>query len=264
MSVLAGCHEFSESRKNPKDVLFKRGVGQAGVSARVGSGSAFSIVRGSSAGSVASASQSSCVGSVKRQRSVASWLRNVASAYGSIPHDPKSVLVGALHKSRRAAAAAMVQRIAARLAGRPPVGARSMSSVSSSCAGLRLVASASGTVASASVELSKRGVVSGSVGARSSLSQGLKSRMSHMSRSSELQASSLRLVASVSVVSASGSVASESGSVASVEQASRSVASASVGEWRSVGEASSSVLMRVAGKVEASTKSAVEMSKRVH
>lgn len=283
----------SEWRKSPAQILFKRNVGLASVAAGSGiegnlssKRSGQSIIGGGPVSSrspvpsrvTSSVSCVSGVGSVPVSRSVASELVAGASRLGLSPHgpsrSPKRTLGGALDHIRRVAAAVKFKRQQQRLAHLAPVGPGQPASPTSSglrgdgSIALRAVAfsrvtCSSRSVASVGVERPVGRVASvSSVGsvACPSLSPENECPMSVRPPFKEFVA--LRRVR-LSVVPSVMSRQSQSQSVASMSRAcasnpvsvvsEASVPVASVGEWRPLSSAVSSVLERVAIKVEAST-----------
>lgn len=152
-------------------------------------------------------------------RPVASGLRIVASASGAVAPSPRSLVADQLQRSRRAAAANKFERMWQRLAQSTGV-----------------QQSESGTVMSRLSDLRRVGVRSvGSSELRQRQSVGVASRIGARAQGNltSLRPDNPQSRAPV-------------GAVACVESV------ASVGEWRSVGDASSSVLSRVKRLVEAS------------
>lgn len=203
---------------------------------RVGAGASVSALDEASISIVSSASELTilsaravqsvgCVGSIPVKRCVASRLCSVASVSGSDPQGPKSAVLPALERSRRAAATGRVQRLVQRqwqrLAPQIPVGSSQLRSSWSSaampgeCSGLR----------------------------RSESKVAIMRRV----QSSSLQTMTEASLHPVTVVP-----------VASVQSV------APVGEWRLVSEALHGVLSSLASKVEASTTVSSTEPGRVH
>ena len=272
----------------PTAVLFQRSFVKASVSA--GSDRVLSLRKAISSGFRGEIDQRcvgcvSGVGCVSVKCKVASPLRSRASAFGPDHHGPESVLPrqileGTLQNSRRAAAALKFERLQRRLAGKTGSGVQRWpgvelialrqvaSSAGASSGGVALLSPEYGPVSVASVA----SVVSSSsafpssrcrVPLRTCSSAGPHSEIECVmskvaSVASGVRVVSRELVASSSVQSvASQSVVSKSvvpQSVMSVSRAPVGQFQSDVGEWRQVGDASSSVLARVRAVVEASAR----------
>lgn len=195
-----------------------------------------------------------CVSGVRVKRSVASELSLVALASGPRSQGPKSAVLAALERSRRAAADRNVQRLRQRFASQAPVRRQSEYRVASQVPAsgwlcrraLRSMHSVSSRSVASELKFQSRRVPS---------TTSVTSVEFIMSRPGPIPRLSMSRIESECAFDQSGS--------ASLRV--QSVASASVGEWRPVGDALRNVLSQLASKqVEASATVSSLEPKRVH